>query len=303
VGRFRKILWATPLLAAAVAALAAGAIGLAPSSAPKCKIFPRNNPWNQRVDHAPVSRRSGTYIAHLGRDASLFADVTVPYTTVPGSQRKVRVSFEYRRTSDHVPYPIPPDAPIEDGDDRHVIVLDRDKCRLYELYDARPIDGGGRWAAGSGATWNLRSNRLRPRGWTSADAAGLPILAGLIRYDEVKRGRIDHALRVTAYDIRSTFVYPARHSDGDTDSRSAPPMGTRFRLRPSFDTSRFPRQARIILVALKRYGMFLADTGKPYLITGAPSDGWNHDDLESLRRVKGSDLQVVDTSGLPKPER
>jgi hypothetical protein len=303
VGSYRKILWGLPLLVGAVAALATGAIGLAPSTAPTCKIFPRSNPWNQRVDHAPVSRRSDTYVAHLGRDASLFADPTLPYTTVPGSQRKVPVRFENRHASDRGPYPIPPDAPIEDGDDRHVIVLDRDHCKLYELYSASPTRGGARWEAYSGAIWNLRSNRLRPHGWTSADAAGLPIMPGLIRYDEVRRGRIDHALRFTAYGIRASFVYPARHSDGDTNSPDAPPMGTRFRLRPGFDTSGFPRQSRIILKALKRYGVFLADTGEPYVITGAPSNGWNDDDLDSLQRVKGRDLQVVDTSGLPKPGR
>jgi hypothetical protein len=292
------------LLGGGVAAFATGAIGLPSSSAAKCPVFPRNNPWNQRVDHAPVSRRSSAYVSTLGRDESLEADFSIPYTTVPKSQRKVPVSFDYRRTSDHGPYPIPPDAPIEQGTpDRHVIIVQRDSCRLYELYRARPLDGGARWAAGSGATWNLRSNHLRPRGWTSADAAGLPIFAGLARYDEVKHGKIDHALRFTAYNIRWNYVYPARHSDGDSGSRNAPPMGTRFRLRPSFDTSGFPKQARIILKALKRYGMFLADSGAPFLLSGAPSGDWNDDDLDALRRVKGSDLQAVDTSRLPKPAR
>jgi hypothetical protein len=295
------MIWAVPLLAAVVATVATGAIGLAPSGASPCHVFPRNNPWNQRVDHAPVSQRSGVYISHLGPSHALADDFTVPYTTVPASQRKVPVSFEYRRVSDHGPYPIPPNVHVEDASDRHVIVLQRGSCKLYELYDAHALAGGKRWAAVSGAIWNLRSNHLRPRGWTSADAAGLPILPGLARFDEVKRGRIDHALRFTAYGIRSTFVYPARHSDGESRSPGAPPMGTRFRLRPSFDVSRFPRQARIILTALKRYGMFLADTGGPYLITGAPSDGWNYDDLSALRRVKGSDLQVVDSRRLPRP--
>lgn len=295
-------MWATPLLVAVVAALATGAIGLPDSGGPGCRIFPRNNPWNQRVDHAPVSRRSAAFIAHLGPGNSLAPDFTVPFNTVPASQRKVPVNFDYRRVSDRGPYPIPQNVQVEDASDRHVIVLQRGSCKLYELYDAHPA-GGGRWAAVSGAIWNLRSNHLRPRGWTSADAAGLPILPGLARYDEVRRGRIDHALRFTAYGARSTFVYPARHTDGDSGSPNAPPMGTRLRLRPGFDVSRFPRQARVILTALKRYGMFLADTGGPYLITGAPSDGWNYDQLDTLRRVKGSDLQVVDTRRLPKPGR
>ena len=295
------MIWATPLVAV-VAVLATCAIGPPASGAPDCRIFPRNNPWNQRVDHAAVSPRSAAYTSHLGPNNSLAADFTVPYNTVPASQRKVPVSFDYRRVSDRGPYPIPQDVQVEDASDRHMIVLQRGSCKLYELYDAHPV-GGGRWAAVSGAIWSLHSNHLRPRGWTSADAAGLPILPGLARYDEVRRGRIDHALRFTAYGIRSTFVYPARHSDGDTGSPNAPPMGTRFRLRAGFDTSRFPRQARIILTALKRYGMFLADTGRNYLITGAPSNGWNYDDLDSLRRVKGSDFQVVDTRRLPKPGR
>jgi hypothetical protein len=303
VGRFRKIIWATPVLGGAVAALATGAIGLPAPGAPKCRVFPLNNPWNQRVDHAPVSPRSNAYIAHLGADDPLAADFTIPYTTVPPSQRKVHVNFEYRRVSDHGPYPIPADVQVEDASDRHVIVLQRGSCKLYELYDAHPMDGGNRWSAVAGAIWNLHSNHLRPRGWTSADAAGLPILPGLARYDEVKGGKVNHALRVTAYDVRSTYVYPARHSDGESSSRAAPPMGTRFRLRPGFDISHFPRQARIILLALKRYGMFLADTGEPYLISGAPAGGWDDQDLEALRRVKGRDLQVVDTSRLPKPGR
>lgn len=297
------MIWSLPILGGAVAALAAVAIGLPSPKAAKCGVFPKNNPWNQRVDHAPVSGRSAIYIGHLGSGATLNADFSVPFTTVPGSQRKVPVSFDYRRSSDRGPYPIPPNAPVEEGTDRHLIVVDRGNCRLYELYRARAIDGGARWVAGSGAIWSLRSNHLRPRGWTSADAAGLPILPGLARFDEVRRGAINHALRFTANDIRDSYVYPARHSDGDSGSGNAPPMGTRFRLRPSFDTSHFPRQARIILTALKRYGMILADSGKPYLLTGAPSGGWNDSDLASLERVKGSDLQVVDTRGLPKPGR
>jgi hypothetical protein len=290
------------LAGVAVTAVATcGASGQPSSEAPACGVFPADNPWNQRIDGAPVHRRSKAFIRHLGRKASLLADFSIPYTTVPASQPKVPVSFFYDQ-SDRGPYPIPPNAPIERGTpDRHVIVLDRDECRLYELYKARRIAKGKRWRAGSGAIWDLKRNHFRPRGWTSADAAGLPMFPGLARYDELARGGIDHALRFTADDIRSTFVYPARHTDGRSHSRNAPPMGARFRLRRSFDVSKFPPQARAILAALKRYGMILADSGDPYLLSGAPSKGWDFEDLESLRRVKGSDLQAVDTRRLPKP--
>ena len=225
--------------------------------------------------------------------------------TVPASQKRVPVSFDYGDESDRGPYPIPPDAPVEGGrnagGDRHVIVVDRSRCRLYELYDAHPVDGGARWTAGSGAIWSLRSNRLRPSGWTSADAAGLPILPGLARYEELRRGGINHALRFTASRTRKAFLYPARHfASSDTDP-NLPAMGQRLRLRASFDVSGFPRQARAVLVALKRYGMILADNGSPWYVSGAPSSGWSNDDLHSLGRVKGSDFEVVDPASIPRP--
>ena len=184
--------------------------------------------------------------------------IGIPYVTVPRSQPRVHVSFDYADESDGSRYPIPPAAPVEGGrgadGDRHVIVVDRARCRLFELFAAYPEAGGARWRAGSGAIWNLRSNRLRPRGWTSADAAGLPILPGLARYDEVKRGRIDHALRFTAPRTRRAFVYPARHFASSLTDPGLPAMGQRFRLRRGFDVSRYPRQSRIVLRALKRYG-------------------------------------------------
>jgi hypothetical protein len=196
-------------------------------------------------------------------------------------------------------------VPIEGGagadGDRHVIVLDRSRCRLYELFAAYPRDGGARWSAGSGAIWNLRSNRLRPRGWTSADAAGLPILPGLARYDEVRRGRIDHALRVTASRTRRAFIYPARHFASNLTDPGLPAMGQRLRLRSGFDVSGFPRQSRIVLRALKRYGMILADNGSSWYLSGAPNAGWDNDDLHSLHRVPGSAFEVVDSSRLPRP--
>jgi hypothetical protein len=298
----KRLIWALPIIGLAVVAVATGAIGLPPAKAPACRLFPPDNPWNQRVDGAPALPRSGVFTQHFGSDASVFADFSIPYVVVPGSQRRVPVRFHYWRESDRGRYPIPPNAPVERGTpDRHLIILDRDRCRLHELYKARRIAGGKRWRAGSGATWNLRSNRLRPRGWTSADAAGLPILPGLARFDEVKRGQIDHALRFTAEGIGGTYVYPARHSDGRSSSGDAPPMGSRFRLRATFDTSTFPPQSRVILEALKRYGMILADSGPAFSLGGAPSRGWNGDDLESLRRVKGRDLEAVDTSAFPQP--
>jgi hypothetical protein len=298
----KRLIWGLPVIGIAVAVVATGAVGLAPSNAPACRLLPANNPWNQRVDGAPVVGRSRAFIAHLGSNASVFADFSIPYVTVPSSQRRVPVRFHYWRESDRGRYPIPPNAPVEPGTpDRHVIVLDRDRCRLYELYKARRLAGGKRWRAGSGAIWNLRSNRLRPRGWTSADAAGLPILPGLARFDEAQRGEIDHALRFTAEDVRDAYVYPARHSDGRSSSRNAPPMGSRFRLRADFDTSGFPPQAQVILETLKRYGMILADSGPAFSLGGTPAAGWNLDDLESLRRVKGRDLEVVDTGRQPKP--
>ena len=210
-------------------------------------------------------------------------------------QRKTRVSFEYADESDRGPYPIPRSVKIEGGrsstGDRHAIIVDRSSCRLYELYALYPKADG--WKAGSGAIWNLRSNKLRPAGWTSADAAGLPIFPGLARYDEVKRGVIDHALRFTVQRTRRAYVFPARHYASDSNDASLPPMGLRLRLKASFDMSGYPRQARIVLTALKRYGMIVADNGSSWYITGAPDSRWSNDQLHTLGRVKGSDFEVV----------
>jgi hypothetical protein len=302
---------------ASIGCLAAVAIATASpvSRAPRCRIFPPDNHWNVRVDKLPVAAGSARLVRSIGLDSPLHPDfgsglyegrpIGIPYTTVSRRQRKVRVSFDYADESDRGRYPIPRAPPIEggraSGGDRHVIVVDRDRCRLYELFAAYPVDGGRRWRAGSGAVWSLRTNRLRPRGWTSADAAGLPILPGLARYEEVRRGAIDHALRFTASRTRRAYVYPARHFASSSDDPDLPPMGLRVRLRTGFDTSGFPRQARIVLTALKRYGMILADNGAPWFISGAPSRGWDNDDLHELRRVHGSDFEVVDTSSLPRP--
>jgi hypothetical protein len=223
-------------------------------------------------------------------------------TSVPASGRaarsgsRSRVSFEYADESDRVGYPIPAGVRIEGGSDHHALLVDRDACRLYELFALRR-EGGG-WAAGSGAVWNLRSNRLRPAGWTSADAAGLPILPGLARFEDVARGRIDHALRVTVSRTRRAYVWPARHfASSDTDP-ALPRMGERLRLKRSYPIARFPRQARIVLQALKDYGLIVADNGSDWYVTGAPDPRWSNDQLHTLHGVPGSAFEVVDARSL-----
>jgi hypothetical protein len=301
--------------AAGAASLGSPAGGEPLPRAPKCRIFPAGNHWNLRVDGLPVHENSGRIVESIGADDNAHADfgsgryeggpIGIPYTVVPRRQRRVRVSFEYADESDRGPYPIPRNAPIEGGrnadGDRHVLVVDRSRCKLYELFAAYPVAGGRRWRAGSGAIWNLRSNRLRPEGHTSADAAGLPILPGLARYDEVRRGHIDHALRFTARRTRRAYIYPATHFASNLTDPDLPAMGQRLRLKASFDTSRFPRQARVVLEALKRYGMILADNGSSWFVSGAPSSRWDNDDLHTLHQVEGSDFEVVDTSQLPRP--
>ena len=313
--------WIAILTAIAVAvALAAAVAGGAGSKRPRvggCTVFPANNPWNQRVDKLPVTRNSDAIVRGIGVDEGMHADfgsglynggpIGIPYTTVGKGRKRVPVKFDYADESDKGPYPIPPGAPIEGGrgssGDRHVIVVDRSRCKLYELYAAYPAGGGKSWRAGSGAIWSLRSNHLRPKTWTSADAAGLPILPGLARYPEVKKGAINHALRFTVSRTRNTFVYPARHQASDDSNPNLPPMGLRLRLKAGFPVSRFPRQSRIVLRALQRYGMIVADNGSDWYVSGAPSRGWNNDDLHRLGGVTGGNFEVVDTSSLPHPGR
>ena len=285
--------------------------------APRCPLFPPNNQLNQRIDRLPVASRSDDIIRNIGMEQTLRADfasglyegrpIGIPYTTVSKRQRRVPVSFEFARESDRGRYPIPPNPPIEGGPDsdgdRHVLIVDRDRCRLYELFAAYPLAGGASWRAGSGAIWNLRSNRLRRRGHTSADAAGLPILPLLARHDEVRRGEIDHALRFTVPRSRRAFIYPARHFASHENDAGLPAMGQRLRLKASFDISGFPRQSRVVLLALKRYGMIVADNGSPWFISGAPSRGWRNDDLRRLAEVAGRNFEVVNTRPLPRPAR
>jgi len=279
--------------------------------APACPIFPANNAWNERVDTLPVAANSAQMIASIGLDTGLHPDfgsglydgqpIGIPFDVVSKTTPRSHVTFDYSDESDHVAYPIPKTVHIEGGrastGDRHAILVDKSACRLYELFALYPKSSGS-WKAGSGATWNLRSNHLRPAGWTSADAAGLPIFPGLARYDEVARGVIDHALRFTAEHTRRAYVYPARHYASSSNDPSLPPMGLRVRLKASVDISGFPRQARIVLQALKTYGMILADNGSNWYISGAPDPHWSNDALHTIGRITGSDFEVVDTTSL-----
>jgi hypothetical protein len=294
------------ILAFALVFGASSADALRLPSAPRCPVFPKTNPWNRRVDRLPVAQNSAAIIGSIGTDTGLHADfgsglwdgspIGIPYDVVSKKTPRARVTFEYSDESDHVRYPIPKRVHIEGGNDHHALLIDKTACRLYELGGLEKQNG--RWHAWAGATWSLRSNHVRPAGWTSADAAGLPIFPGLARYDEAKRGVIDHALRFTVQRSRRAYIYPARHYASSLTDPSLPPMGLRVRLKASFDTSGFPRQARIVLIALKRYGMTVADNGSDWYITGAPNRGWSNDQLHTLGRVKGSDFEVVDTSNL-----
>jgi hypothetical protein len=272
-----------------------------------CTLFPSDNVWNKRVDSLPVKSNSATLIASIGVDASLHPDFSstaynggigygIPFNKVNLSTPTSSVTFRWDDESDAGPYPIPSSPKIEGGSDRHLLMWDAEGCNLYELFNARKSNGA--WLADSGAIWDLRSNALRPDGWTSADAAGLPILPGLVRWDDYADGAIRHALRFTAPDTRTSHVYPARHDAGSGSSTSLPPMGLRVRLKSSADISGFGPQAQVILVALKRYGMILADNGSPWYVTGAPSANWDDDDLHDFHQLHGSDFEVVDTSSL-----
>jgi len=306
----RRISSAVLVLAVALAAAAGTASASPLRNAPGCPVFPRTNVWNKRVDALPVHPNSAAIVAAIGPGDHVHADfgsglwdggpIGIPITVVDNDQRRVPVRFRYADESDRGPYPIPRTVRIEGGPnadgDRHALIVNRDSCRLFELFALRRRNG--RWHAGSGAIFDLRSNRLRPRGWTSADAAGLPILPGLARYSDVRRGVIDHALRFTVERTRRAYVYPARHYASDLTSPNLPPMGMRFRLRAGFPVADYPRQARIVLVALKRYGMIVADNGSNWYVSGAPNARWSNDQLHSLHDVQGSDFEVVDTSDL-----
>lgn len=302
------------LCAIAVAGVpaAAGAPAREPRPLPgtACPVFPATNYWHARVDALPVDARSDTWLAHMHPQARLHPDFGptygaqaapygIPITVVRGA-RRVPVAFEYAEESDPVRYPLSRSTRIEGGwnagGDRHAIVVDARTCTLYETWNTRLTDGG--WTAGSGATWDLRSNGLRPDGWTSADAAGLPILPGLLRWDEVASGHVDHAIRFTTDVTLRAHLWPARHDAGSTDDPAYPPMGARFRMRASFDESGFSPRARVVIRAMKEYGLVLADNGSPWFFQGDASRGWPTGLVEELKQLPASAFEAVDTAAL-----
>jgi hypothetical protein len=291
-------------------ALSGPSAGATPAPPGSCPIFPADNVWHADVSRLPVLANSTTLVASIGAGAAVHADfgsgswdggpIGIPITTVPAGQATAPVSFQYRSESDPGPYPVPANAAIEGGSastgDRHVIVYDPAHCRDFELYDAH-LSGGG-WQAGSGAVFDLGGNALRPAGWTSADAAGLPILAGLVRYDEVAAGHIDHAIRVTVPHSRDSYVWPARHAASSSSDPSLPPMGLRLRLKASVNIAGLPAQARVVAQAMQQYGVIVADNGSAWYISGAPDQRWSNDALHALGGLHGSDFEAVDTSSI-----
>ncbi len=282
----------------------------APPQIAGCNIFPADHIWNTPIDDLPVDARSSVYINAIGANTDLHPDfgsgtwngfpIGIPFTTVPGTQPGMNVSFTYAGESDPGPYPIPPNPPIEgdpDGNgDRHILIVDRDDCVLYELFAAHLESDG--WHAGSGAIFDLNAYALRPDTWTSADAAGLPILPGLMRYDEVASGEIRHAIRFTANSTFDGYVWPARHEASSLPCSSYPPMGQRFRLKSDFDISGFSPDMQVILQAMKTYGIILADNGSSWFISGVPDERWDNDVLRELGQVHGHDFEAVDVSSL-----
>jgi hypothetical protein len=271
-----------------------------------CPSFPPDNIWNAPVDGLPVHVNSTAWVASGGPNKPLHPDfgtgvIGIPFIVVTGQQPKVPITFRYDDESDPGPYPIPASAPVEGGrdakGDRHVLVLDRDNCLLYELYAAYPQPDGS-WKAGSGAVFSLRSNALRPDGWTSTDAAGLPVLPGLVRYEEVAAGEIRHAIRMSIPQTQRKYVWPARHAASKWTANQYPPMGTRFRLKAGFDVSGFLPENQVILRALKKYGVILSDNGSAWFIQGVPDDRWNDERLHELTKVRGSDFEAVDAAAL-----
>jgi hypothetical protein len=276
----------------------------------ECPVFPKDNYWHARVDGLPVDPRSDAWLSVMEPTSSLHPDFGpsygeqpvpygIPVTVVDGGPR-VRVTFDYADESDRVRYPLSRSTRIEGGwdadGDRHAIVVDARTCRLYETWNTRLR--GGRWTAGSGAVWDLRSNRLRPVGWTSADAAGLPILPGLLRYDEVQAGQVDHAIRFTTPITRRAYLWPARHQAGATDDLRYPPLGARFRLEGDYDVSSYSRDAQVVLRAMKEYGLVLADNGSAWYFQGTADRRWPPRLIEELKRIPASAFEAVDTTGL-----
>ena len=282
---------------------------VAPANAPVvggCQIFPANNGWNTDISKYPVDPLSARYIAalpgNLHPDFGQNPHWGFPINIVPRTQKKVPVHFHYGSQSNPGPYPIPPDAQIEGGPhakgDRHVLVLQQGTCKLYEMFDAYPIGHGKSWRAGSGAIFPLDTNKLRPNGWTSADAAGLPMIPALVKCAEVKTGVIDHALQVTFEETQAGYIHPATHYASDTRTKDLPPMGLRFRMKESYDISHMTGQARVIAVAMKEYGMFVAQNGSNWYFAGEggrQSSCWSDSDLDQLKNVPGTAFEVVET--------
>jgi hypothetical protein len=288
-----------------VLAVAASAVAAAAPAVGGCPVFPADNPWNQDVSTLPVAARSAQYVRSIGLGEHLHADVAstkygIPFRVVPATQKQVPIHFTaYGEDSDPGPYPIPRNAPVETGTDRHVVVVQKSSCRLYELFNAHRRGKG--WDADSGAVFDLRSDAVRPIRWTSADAAGLPIFPGLIRADDVVRDRaITHALRVTVPKTQKGFIFPARHQSSPNNGPNLPPMGLRLRLKAGFDLRPFKGQALVILTALKTYGMIVADNGAPWYITGAPDRRFNDRNLRTLGQVPGSAFEAVQTGDITK---
>jgi hypothetical protein len=309
----RRVLGALAASAFNGAAIAAEPIALGPNVSLKGRRpFPADNPWNRDVSRDPVDPNSDAIVASIGLDKRLHPDFGtvwqgapsgIPYVVVDSRQPRVPVRFEYADESDPGPYPIPPDAPIEGGPnakgDRHVLVIERDSWKLYETFSSYPQDGGKTWKAGSGAVFDLNSNKLRPAGWTSADAAGLPVFPGLVRYDEVmEQQAIHHALRFTVTRSRRAYVPPATHFASRNTDANLPPMGMRVRLKNGVDISKFPPLAQVILTALKRYGMLVADNGGDWFLSGAPDPRWNDEQIATLKRIRGRDFEVVRMAGV-----
>ena len=273
-----------------------------------CQVFPPDNPWNRDISADPVDANSATYIAninlgatHLHADFGSPADYGIPYVVVPGTQPMVPISFtDYGDESDPGPYPVPSNAPVEAGSDHHVLVLNSASCILYEMFNASKDALGAGWSCSSGAIFDLHSNALRPESWTSADAAGLPILPGLVRYDEVAAGAINHAVRFTVWRAQRAWVHPATHYGVSTDPTFIP-MGGRLRLKASYDLTRFTGEARVVLDALKKYGMIVADAGTSWYITGATDPRWDDTDLDQLKTVPGSAFEVVQLGTIYQP--
>jgi hypothetical protein len=281
---------------------------------PQCQVFPPDNPWNKDISQLPVHPKSAAYLSTMS-SGDLHPDfgtvwagkpIGIPYVIVGGSQPKVPVSFYYASESDPGPYPIPNSVPVEGqpvgqpntanfGGDRHVIVIDGDNCILYETFDSRPVNGGQSWIAGSGAIWDLSSNALRPDGWTSADAAGLPIFPGLVRYSEVQSGIIDHALRFTVSDTQRAYVHPATHYASSITDPDYPPMGARFRMKASYNCSWATTEVQVICAAMKKYGMIVADNGSDWYVSGAPDSRWDDERIGDLKDIPASAFEVVDT--------